>query len=223
MNIKDQYGITAAIDRHFGKPETLDCIDKVFNLKCIASIWEDVYLRMPLKDTPDREIDQLLDSIRIHSGEPCLKTEQTFGLFQQTMLTLRYGTWYLEKALGGYCILPEYRMGSKFPTRLDADMAAALILTFDEYIPIIYNRARKELLQHQERMITTRVFKTTVMSIIANLVKEGRVLLPGKAYVVATDPKKVHIHFDNSPDVIVCCMESVEERLIKKYGKQHLQ
>jgi hypothetical protein len=136
------------------------------------------------------------------------------------VLTLRYGTWYLEKALGGYCILPEYRMGSKFPTRLDADMAAALILTFDEYIPKIYKRANEELLRRKEAMLTTEIFKSTVMAIIASLVKDKRIRVPGKPYVRGIDPKKIHIYFDNSSDVITCGIEKVEERLIKKYGKQ---
>ena len=32
------------------------------------------------------------------------------------------------------------------------------------------------------------------------------------------DPKKIHIYFDSSPEVITCSLDTVEEKLLKKYG-----
>lgn len=89
------------------------------------------------------------------SGESTLKVEQSCGLFYQTKLTLAHGTWYLERSSGGYCILPEYRAGRRFPTRLDANVAADLILTFDSYIPKIHSRADTELRRRKEAKLTT--------------------------------------------------------------------
>lgn len=54
--------------------------------------------------------------------------------YYQQKLTLPNGIWYLERASGGYYILPVYRNARRFLTRLDADVAANLILSFDAYI-----------------------------------------------------------------------------------------
>ena len=70
-------------------------------------------------------------------------------------LSLTHGTWYLERAQEGYYILPEYRAGRRFLTRLDASVAADLILTFDSYIPVIVARAKNELQRRKEAMMLT--------------------------------------------------------------------
>ena len=220
MDNQDKYGIQEAVDSHFINPGVLDLSDRNFGLKSVGAIWEEVYIRMSLKDTDDKDINKLLEAIKAITGESSLKTELSCGLFQQLKLTLANGIWYLERASGGYYIFPEYRGGRRFLTRLDAAVAADLILTFDEYIPKIYKRANEELLRRKEAMLTTEIFKSTVIGIIANLVKDKRIRVPGKPYVRGIDPKKIHIYFDNSPDVITCGIEKVEERLIKKYGKQ---
>ena len=72
-------------------------------------------------------------------------------------LTLTHGTWYLERARGGYYILPEYRAGRRFLTRLDASVAADLILTFDLYIPVIQARSESELRRRKEAMMMAEV------------------------------------------------------------------
>lgn len=218
MDIQDKYGIQAAIDRHFTNQGVLDVSDRNFGLKSVGAIWEEVYIRMPLKDTDDRVIDRLLEAIKAITGESSLKAELSCGLFQQLKLTLANGIWYLERARGGYHILPEYRAGRRFLTRLDADMAADLMLTFDRFIPKIYSRANEELLRRKGAMLTTEIFKSTVIGIIANLVKDERIKVPGKPFVRGINPKKIHVYFDNSPDVITCGIEKVEEWLIKKYG-----
>lgn len=124
-------------------------------MKCIAAIWEDMYVGMPLKDTDDRTIERLLDTIRNITGESELKIQNSCGLFPQLKLSLTHGTWYLERAQEGYYILPEYRAGRRFLTRLDASVAADLILTFDSYIPVIVARAKNELQRRKEAMMLT--------------------------------------------------------------------
>lgn len=219
MEIEDKYGIIEATERHFGSQGILEVSERLYVMKCIAAIWEDVYVRMPLKDTEDKDMNSLLDAIKSITGESTLKLEQSCGLFYQTKLTLAHGTWYLERSSGGYCILPEYRAGRRFPTRLDANVAADLILTFDSYIPKIHSRADTELRRRKEAKLTTEIFKTTVIGIISGLVKTERIRVPGQPQVRGINPNKIHIYFDNSPDVITCSLEKVEERLIKKYGK----
>ena len=125
---------------------------------------------MPLRDTDDRDIDKLLEAIKAITGESSLKTELSCGLFQQLKLTLTHGTWYLERSPGGYYILPEYRAGRRYPTRLDAEVAADLILSFDRYIPQIYSRADEEIRRRKEAMLTTEIFKASVIGIISGLV-----------------------------------------------------
>lgn len=109
--------------------------------------------------------------------------------------------------------------GTTLPTRLDANVAADLILTFDSYIPKIHSRADTELRRRKEAKLTTEIFKTTVIGIISGIVKMERIRVPGQPQVRGINPNKIHIYFDNSPDVITCSLEKVEERLIKKYGK----
>ena len=219
MELQDKYGIQDIIDSHFKTQGVLEVSDRHFMMKCIASIWEDVYVGMPLKDTEDRTIEALLDAIRSISGESELKIQNSCGLFSQMKLTLTHGTWYLERAQGGYYILPEYRAGRRFLTRLDACVAADLILTYDSYIPVIVARAESELRQRKEAMMMTEVFRTTVVGIVKALEKEERIKVPGRPYVRGINPQKIHIYFEGSPDVITCSLEKIEERLLKKYGK----
>ena len=220
MSAEDKYRIQESIDRHFKNPGILDVSDRHFGMKSIAAIWEEVYVQMPLKDTEDKDIGSLLEAIKTITGESSLKVEQSCGLFQQLKLSLAHGTWYLERSSVSYYILPEYRAGRRFHTRLDADIAADLILTFDRYIPLITNRADEEVRRRKEAMLTTEIFKSTVMGIVKKLMKEKRIKVPGKPCVKGINPAKIHIYFDNSPDVITCSLAKVEERLIKKYGKQ---
>ena len=217
MDIQDKYGIQEAIDQHFSNQRVLEVSDRLFALKSIGAIWEEVYIRMPLKDTENKDIHSLIEAI---SGETTLKTQLSCGLFQQLKLTLTHGTWYLERSPGGYYILPEYRAGRRFPTRLDAEVAADLILSFDRYIPQIYSRADEEIRRRKEAMLATEIFKASVIGIISDLVKSKRISVPGKPYVRGIDPRKIHIYFENSPDVITCNLEKIEEGLLKKYGKK---
>ena len=219
MDIQDKYGIQEAIDRHFSNQRVLEVSERLFALKSISAIWVEVYIKMPLKDTEDKDIHSLIEAIKTIFGESPLKTQLSCGLFQQLKLTLTHGTWYLERSPGGYYILPEYRAGRRFPTRLDAEVAADLILSFDRYIPQIYSRADEEIRRRKESMLATEIFKASVIGIISGLVKSQRISVPGKPYVRGIDPRKIHIYFENSPDVITCSLEKIEERLIKKYGK----
>ena len=219
MSAEDKYRIQEAIDKHFNNPGVLDVYDRHFAMKSIAAIWEEVYIQMPLKDSEDKDIGTLLEAIKTITGESSLKVEQSCGLFQQLKLSLAHGTWYLERSSVSYYILPEYRAGRRFHTRLDADIAADLILTFDRYIPLITNRADEEVRRRKEAMLTTEIFKATVIGIVTKLIKEKRIKAPGKPYVKGFNPDKIHIYFENSPDVITCSLAKVEERLIKKYGK----
>ena len=140
-------------------------------------------------------------------------------MFQQLKLTLAHGTWYLERARGGYYILPEYRAGRRSLTRLDADVAADLILNFDQYIPQIFKLADEELRRRKKAMLAAEIIQSSVKGIITSLIKAGSIQVPGKPYVRGINPNKIHIYFENSPDVITCSLEKIEERLIKKYGK----
>lgn len=219
MDIQDKYGIQEAIDRHFSNQRVLELSDRLFALKSISAIWVEVYIKMPLKDTEDKDIHSLIEAIKTIFGESPLKTQLSCGLFKQLKLTLTHGTWYLERSPGGYYILPEYRAGRRFPTRLDAEAAADLILSFDRYIPQIYSRADEEIRRRKESMLATEIFKASVIGIISGLVKSKRISVPGKPYVRGIDSRKIHIYFENSPDVITCSLEKIEERLIKKYGK----
>ena len=99
-------------------------------------------------------------------------------------------------------------------------MAADLILSFDRYIQQIYSRADEEIRRRKEAMLTTEIFKASVIGIISGLVKSKRISAPGKPYVRGIDPRKIHIYFENSPDVITCSLEKIEESLIKKYVKK---
>lgn len=220
MGTDDKYGISEAIDWHFSNQGVLEVSDRLFALKSVGAIWEEVYIKMPLKDTDDKDIQSILEAIKRISGESTLKTQLSCGLFQQLKLTLTHGTWYLEKSPGGYYILPEYRAGRRFTTRLDAEVAADLILSFDRYIPQIYSRADEEIRRRKEAMLTTEIFKASVIGIISGLVKSKRISVPGKPYVRGIDPRKIHIYFENSPDVITCSLEKIEESLIKKYVKK---
>ena len=114
MGTDDKYGISEAIDLHFTNQSVVEVSDRNFGLKSIGAIWEEVYIRMPLRDTDDRDIDKLLEAIKAITGESSLKMELSCGLFQQLKLTLTHGTWYLERSPGGYYILPEYRAGRRF-------------------------------------------------------------------------------------------------------------
>ena len=218
MEIQDKYGIQDVIESHFKTNGVLEVSDRHFTMKCIAAIWEDVYVGMPLKDTEDRTIEKLLDAIQSISGESELKIQNSCGLFSQMKLTLTHGTWYLERAEGGYYILPEYRAGRRFLTRLDASVAADLILTFDLYIPVIQARAESELRRRKEAMMMAEVIKMTVVGIVQALEKEERIKVPGRPYVRGINPQKIHVYFEGSPDVITCNLEKIEERLLKKYG-----
>lgn len=218
MEIQDKYGIQEAIDSHFTNLRVRDVSDQNFEFKSVSAIWEEVYIRMPLKDSGDRNINQLLEAIKSITGESSIKIELSCGLFQQQKLTLANGTWYLERAKEGYYILPEYRAGRRFLTRLDADLAADLILTFDKYIPKIYRRAGEELRRRKAIMMATELIKSTVLSIISNLVNEEQIKVTGEPHVRGIDPKKIHIYYDSSPEVITCSLDTVEEKLLKKYG-----
>jgi hypothetical protein len=220
MMTDDKYGICNAIDWHFRNQGILEVSDRIFAIKCVASIWEEVYVKMPLKDTEDNDVESLLQAIKTQTGESALKIEQSCGLFQQLKLTLSHGTWYLERARGGYYILPEYRAGRRSLTRLDADVAADLILTFDQYIPHIFSRADEELRRRKKAMMAAEIIQSSVKGIIMSLIKAGRIQVPGKPYVRGINPNKIHIYFENSPKVTTCCLEKVEERIIKKYGKE---
>ena len=218
MELKDKYGIQDVIDGNFKTQGIIEVSDRYFMMKCIAAIWEDVYVGMPLKDTEDTDIAVLLDAIRKITGEPELKIQESYGLFSQLKLSLTHGTWYLEKTQGGYYILPEYRAGRRFLTRLDASVAADLILTFDSYIPVIQACAESELRRRKEAMMMAEVIKMTVVGIVQALEKEGRIKVPGRPYVRGINPQKIHVYFEGSPDVITCNLEKIEERLLKKYG-----
>lgn len=220
MNTEDKYGIAEAIERHFESQGVLEVSDRLYVMKCIAAIWEDVYVRMPLKDTDDKDMNSLLKAIKVITGESMLKVEQSCGLFYQTKLILAHGTWYLERSSCGYCILPEYRAGRRFPTRLNANVAADLILTFDSHIPKIHSQADAELRRRKEAMLTTEIIATTVTGIVHSMVNEGRIKVPGNPYVRGMNPQKIHIYFDGSPDIMTSSLEKVEERLLKKYGKE---
>jgi len=63
------------------------------------------------------------------------------------------------------------------------------------------------------------IIEATVIGIISGLVKTERIRVPGQPQVKGINPNKIHIYFDNSPDMITCSLEKIEERLIKKYGK----
>ena len=220
MGTDDKYGISEAIDRHFRDQGVIEVADRLFALKSVGAIWEEVYIGMPLKDTDDKDIDKLLKAIKTITGESSLKTQLSCGLFQQLKLTLTHGTWYLERSPGGYYIIPEYRAGRRFPSRLDADVTADLILTFDRHIPQIYSRADEEIRRRKEAMLTTEIFKASVIGIMSGLVKSKRISVPGKPYVRGIDPRKIRIYFENSPDVITCSLETIEEVLLKKFGNR---
>ena len=218
METDDKYGIQDAIDDHFKTQGVVEVSDRHFIMKSIAAIWEDVYVRMPLKDTDDRTMEKLLDAVRSITGESELKIQNSCGLFQQLKLSLTHGTWYIERAQGGYYIFPEYRAGRRFLTRLDACVAADLMMTFDSYIPVIAARAESEVRQRKAAMKMAEVFGTTVAGIIRALEKEGRIKVPGRPYIRGIDPQKIHVYFEGSPGVITCSLEEIEERLLKKYG-----
>ena len=48
MMTDDKYGICNAIDWHFRNQGILEVSDRIFAIKCVASIWEEVYIKMPL-------------------------------------------------------------------------------------------------------------------------------------------------------------------------------
>ena len=101
MSTGDKYGISEAIDWHFSNQGVLEVSDRLFALKSVGAIWEEVYIKMPLKDTDDKDIQSILEAIKRISGESTLKTQLSCGLFQQLKLTLTHGTWYLERSPGG--------------------------------------------------------------------------------------------------------------------------
>jgi hypothetical protein len=75
MEIQDKYGIQEAIDSHFTNLRVRDVSDQNFEFKSVSAIWEEVYIRMPLKDSGDRNIDQLLEAIKSITGESSIKIE----------------------------------------------------------------------------------------------------------------------------------------------------
>lgn len=95
MDIQDKYGIQEAIDRHFSNQRVLEVSDRLFALKSIGAIWVEVYIKMPLKDTEDKDIHSLIEAIKTIFGESPLKTQLSCGLFQQLKLTLTHahGIW----------------------------------------------------------------------------------------------------------------------------------
>ena len=126
MDIQDRYRIQEAIDRHFSNQSVLEVSDRLFALKSVGAIWEEVYIKMPLKDTDDKDIQSILEAIKRISGESTLKTQLSCGLFQQLKLTLQHGTWYLERSPGGYYILPEYRAGVDFQRHFTDTVASQM-------------------------------------------------------------------------------------------------
>ena len=46
------------------------------------------------------------------------------------------------------------------------------------------------------------IIEATVIGIISGLVKTERIRVPGQPQVKGINPNKIHIYFDNSPDVI---------------------
>lgn len=218
MTGHDKYGIRETIERHFNNQDVLDMCDRYYAQKCVSAIWEDVYLGMPLKDTDDRSIEVLLEKIKELTGEDSLKVDTSCGLFSQHKLTLANGVWYFERSQGGYYILPVLRSGRRFQTRLDAGLAADLIITFDRHIPEILSLAEEKKRQARESAMTAEIIRTTAIGIIHSLISEGRIKTPGEAEVKGGAAKKVCITFKGVSGFMKCPLELLETRLIKKYG-----
>ena len=64
MGTDDKYGISEAIDWHFSNQGVLEVSDRLFALKSVGAIWEEVYIKMPLKDTEDKDIHSLIEAIK---------------------------------------------------------------------------------------------------------------------------------------------------------------
>lgn len=218
MTDLDKYGIQDAIEKHFQGQSFHDLRDKYYPQRCICTIWEEVYIGMPLKDTEDKSIDLVLENIKEITGESSLKVETSCGLFYQQKLTLPNGIWYLERASGGYYILPVYRNARRFLTRLDADVAADLIISFDAYIPQILSRAEECKRIAHEAAMTGEIIQVTAAGIVHALVSSGKIKIPGEVKVSGVSANKIHVYFNDQSGVITCSLDKLEGRLLKKYG-----
>ena len=99
MDNQDKYGIQAAVDSHFTNPGVMDVSDRNFGLKSVGAIREEDYIRMPLKDTDDKEIlSQVLNNYDQETVD-FFRWTQEYGIDELSELVARRSGTDLGKIL----------------------------------------------------------------------------------------------------------------------------
>lgn len=217
MNIEDKYGIEEAIAGYFKGFAMAGILKKSYPGKCVSKIWSSLYMTLPFRDTDDKDPEKVIEIIKAITGNTNLHIEMSCGLFYHLKIKLDNGTWFLERCPGGYYILPMSRAGRRCLTRLDADMAADLIVTFDSCIPKILARAEEEQRKVQERMLVSEIIRTTVEEMVHGLQEQGMIEVPDIVCIRYIAEEKVNIHFGKA-GMITSRLDSLEETLLNIFG-----
>ena len=217
MTDLDKYSIRASIEKTLSATNEVPYLFESRPDKIVSTIWEDVYVNMPLCDPEDPTIVTVIEHLKKRCGT--IKVEVSCGLFSVIRLILPNNICYLQKCQGGYYILPMYKNVRRFPTRLEPEMAADLILEFDRFAPVILKSIEDKVLERKQKALTSNLIKATTLGVIKTLKDQGVIKVPDEVVVSGTTPECINICFQ-SHKVIRCKLENLEQELIERFGNR---
>lgn len=217
MTQQDKYGIRTQIDQTL-KSHAMNHLLTVRPDKVVSSIWEEVYINMPLCNPEDSSPYRVIEILNERCGEG-FKVEESCGLFSMIKLTLPNSVCYLHRCQGSYYILPMYKTVRRFHTRLEPEVAADLIIEFDRSAPVILRRMEERKLELKQKEMTREILKASALGIIDHLKQEQRISVPDKVTISGVTPAKINVCF-KSHKAISCRLEDLESMLIKSYPKK---
>ena len=216
MTDNDKYGIQAKLQEIIEAPETRYMLESRPDL-IVSAIWEEVYPLMPLCDPEDSSIFTIIELLKKKCDT--IKVEESCGLFSVMKVTLPNNVCYLHKCQGSYYILPMYKNVRRFPTRLEPEVAADLILEFDKCAPVILKLIEDKVLERKQKALTSNLIKATTLGVIKTLKDQGVIQVPDEVVVSGTTPECINMCFQ-SHKVIRCKLENLEQELIERFGNR---
>lgn len=215
MEMTDKYGIRVQIEDSLQSHEILATLAYRPEI-LVSSVWEEVYLKMPLCDPEYSSVERVIEVLKDRCGDN-LKIQESCGLFSIMRLTLPNDVCYLHRCPGSYYILPMYRNVRRIHTRLKPEDAADLILEFDRFAPVMRKMIEDKILERKQKQMTSSLIKSSALGIIESLKRQKLIKVPENVTVGGVSPSQIHICFQ-SQKVIHCRLDELEGRLLKQFG-----
>ncbi|MBQ7812063.1 MAG: AAA family ATPase [Bacteroidales bacterium] len=165
--IVDKYDIYKTIEHYFDcRPYPPQNVEK-----CITSIWDDIYLKMPFGSDEYEYALNLVTRLKQLLGDR-VTIEMESGELMKYHVTLPNSRWYILEHPGGYHILPFTDKQQRIHNTVRTDIAADLIIEFDKGISYIYHivdslkyrTAKEEMVEAIVVSSATNILKSMIVN-----------------------------------------------------------